>query len=120
MSNNWSVAAVDESSYMFDGCENLVGGNGTTYDSSNIYASYAHIDEADNPGYLTYKAEFIPGDVNGDDDISIADVVAVIDIVTGGDSTTPHRYNHQAADVDGAGGITIADAIAIASMIIGQ
>ena len=38
---------MDESSYMFDGCENLVGGNGTTYDSSNIYVSYAHIDEAD-------------------------------------------------------------------------
>ena len=39
---------------MFNGCTKLVGGNGTVYNSSNITATYAHIDGGtDNPGYFT-------------------------------------------------------------------
>jgi surface protein len=114
VSNNWSIAAVGESSSMFDGCENLVGGNGTTYNSSNTDTSYAHIDEADNPGYLTYKAEFIPGDVNGDGYISIADVTMLIDIVLGNISS----YNAGAANVNGDSKIDIGDVNAIVNLIL--
>ena len=39
---------------MFEGCTSLVGGQGTTYDSSHTDASYARIDGgSSNPGYLT-------------------------------------------------------------------
>lgn len=40
--------------YVFDGCEKLVGGNGTKYDAEHIDFTYAHIDGGpDNPGYFT-------------------------------------------------------------------
>ena len=41
---------------MFSGCVSLVGGAGTTYSGSNpVDKTYAHIDTAENPGYLTKK-----------------------------------------------------------------
>lgn len=41
---------------MFTGCYNLVGGNGTKYDSSSYNDNkYAHIDTDDTPGYFTLK-----------------------------------------------------------------
>ena len=50
----WSIANVTESSSMFAGCTNLLGGMGTLYDDNHIDAAYAHIDEGtSNPGYFT-------------------------------------------------------------------
>ena len=50
----WSTAAVTDSEDMFESCDNLVGGQGTTYDADHVDASYAHIDEGtSNPGYFT-------------------------------------------------------------------
>ncbi len=50
------TTAVTNSSNMFNGCTNLVGGLGTVFDSSNIDAAYAHIDGGTtNPGYFSAK-----------------------------------------------------------------
>ena len=58
VSDRWSTTRVSESSEMFRGCTNLVGGRGTTYDANHVNAEYAHIDGGTaNPGYLT--------DING-------------------------------------------------------
>lgn len=46
---------VSNSGKMFDGCTNLVGGNGTAYDSSVVDKTYARIDKAGQPGYFTDK-----------------------------------------------------------------
>ena len=54
IANDWSATVTSQK--MFDGCTSLVGGNGTTYNSSHIDATYAHIDVADNPGYFTAPA----------------------------------------------------------------
>ena len=51
----WTTANVTDSSDMFKSCTKLVGGNGTVYDSTHIDATYARIDKAENPGYLTKK-----------------------------------------------------------------
>ena len=51
----WSTEKVTSSTSMFYNCSKLVGGNGTVYDSSNTDATYARIDTAENPGYLTKK-----------------------------------------------------------------
>ena len=52
--DGWSTANVTNSESMFEGCTSLVGGAGTTYDSSHTDTSYARIDGASsNPGYLT-------------------------------------------------------------------
>ena len=54
--NGWSTASVAYSNYMFNSCTSLVGGQGTTYDSSHTNATYAHIDGGpSNPGYFTEK-----------------------------------------------------------------
>ena len=47
----------NEKSYIsiFYDCPNLVGGNGTKYNFSYIDATYARIDTASTPGYLTKK-----------------------------------------------------------------
>ena len=51
--SGWSTSNVSNSSEMFEGCTSLVGGNGTTFNSSHIDASFAHVDSENDPGYLT-------------------------------------------------------------------
>ena len=51
----WTKENVTSSSSMFYKCSNLVGGNGTKYNFSYIDATYARIDTASTPGYLTKK-----------------------------------------------------------------
>ncbi len=53
--SGWDTEGVISSDGMFYRCYKLVGGQGTTYNSSNpTDKSYAHIDGGpDNPGYLT-------------------------------------------------------------------
>ena len=53
--DGWDMSKVTSSAAMFSGCNNLVGGAGTTFQGSDL--KYAHVDGgAENPGYLTYKA----------------------------------------------------------------
>ena len=51
----WTTINVTNSSTMFDSCTKLVGGNGTKYNSNYTDATYARIDTASTPGYLTKK-----------------------------------------------------------------
>jgi len=53
---NWTTSSVTNSSGMFYSCTSLVGGNGTTYNRSNPQdQTYARVDTAGEPGYLTLK-----------------------------------------------------------------
>ncbi|MBR2194745.1 MAG: InlB B-repeat-containing protein [Salinivirgaceae bacterium] len=54
VSSSWSLSRVS-GSFMFIGCNQLRGGNGTEYNSSHIDAEYARIDGQGGPGYLTEK-----------------------------------------------------------------
>ena len=57
VSDLWSTEKVTSSSQMFYTCTALIGGAGTTFDSSHVDKTYAHVDGGtDNPGYFTYKA----------------------------------------------------------------
>ena len=52
----WSTDLVNQSSYMFRYCRNIVGGAGTTFNSSHTDAAYARIDggpDSSTPGYFT-------------------------------------------------------------------
>ena len=54
--DGWSTGAVTNSGYMFSDCTALIGGNGTTYDSSHTDPSFARIDGLNGqPGYFTAK-----------------------------------------------------------------
>ena len=57
VSNKWNTISASSSSYMFDGCTNIEGSQGTTYNSSYINKTYAHVDGGtSNPGYFTLKS----------------------------------------------------------------
>ena len=53
VSDTWTTANVSNSSYMFTGSTNIVGGNGTVFNSSHVDKEYAHYDYGTiNPGYF--------------------------------------------------------------------
>ena len=54
-SDKFNTSKVASSDYMFNGSTNLVGGNGTKYNSSHVDKTYARIDTASTPGYFTSK-----------------------------------------------------------------
>ena len=60
------------------------------------------------------------GDINYDGLITIADVMALVNIILGKDDVEPYVYNHKAADVNGDGSITIADVTALVNIILGK
>ena len=55
--DGWDVDQVTESGSMFSGCYSLVGGNGTTFDSTKTDITYAHVDAEGVPGYLTHISD---------------------------------------------------------------
>jgi hypothetical protein len=59
--------------------------------------------------------QFLLGDVNNDEDVTIADVSALIDYLLSGDGT---GINLDAADCNGADGITIADVSALIDYLL--
>jgi surface protein len=69
VSNNFVItcdpSATTTGNGVFDGCDSLVGGNGTRYSDEHIYADYACIDTAEHPGYFTYREAPEPGPTPG-------------------------------------------------------
>ncbi len=62
---NWSKTGLI-STDMFYGCTSLKGGNGTTFNSSNVTAIYAHPDGGtDNPGYFTKREAYAALSLDG-------------------------------------------------------
>ncbi len=60
------------------------------------------------------------GDVNGDNQVSIADVTALVNIILGKDNSEPYQYDHKAADVNNDGNTSIADVTALVNIILGK
>ena len=115
--NGWSTAAVTSSTDMFKNCTSLVGGRGTTYSASNPRdKTYAHIDGGpSNPGYFTDKNAFILGDVNGDGEVNIADVTALITKVLRGNT---NASDCPAGDINSDGTLNIADVTSLITMVL--
>jgi len=57
VSDKFNLSNVTNSIGMFYNCSKLVGGNGTTYDSSKEDKTYARIDKENEPGYFTDIAD---------------------------------------------------------------
>ena len=114
--NDWSTAAVTESSDMFMNCFNLVGGKGTTYDANHVDKTYAHIDGGtSNPGYFTAKNAGLRGDVNNDQNVDINDVTALINYVLTGNATGVNMTN---ANCDLQGNVDINDVTALINFVL--
>ena len=60
---------------------------------------------------IVFPTAPIPGDVNGDGEVSIADINAVIDLILRGEQSL-------SGDVNGDGEVTIADINAVIDIII--
>ena len=99
---------------MFQDCNNLVGGQSTTYDPNHTEEEYAHLDGGpDNPGYFSEKSAFIRGDVNGDGIVNISDVTALINLLMA-DGEMP-----AAADFNADGVTNISDVTSLITYLMG-
>ena len=115
--NSWSTATVTYSTDMFYNCTSLVGGQGTTWNSSNPKdKTYAHIDGGpSNPGYFTDKNATLRGDVNGDGSVNISDVTALIDYLLSGN---PSGVNLTAADCNQDSSVNISDVTSLIDYLL--
>ena len=111
----WSTERVTISYNMFYNCISLKGGMGTTYSGSNFDKEYARIDGGpSSPGYFTQKSDVVvvPGDVNGDGEVDVRDITALIDVIMNSITDNPR------ADVNGDGDIDVRDITALIDIIM--
>ncbi len=111
----WTTQIALNSNSMFYGCTSLVGGMGTTYDPSHTDKEYAHIDGGpSNPGYFTdaNAPVVVPGDVNGDGEVDVRDITALIDVIMNSITDNPR------ADVNGDTDIDVRDITALIDIIM--
>ena len=115
--DGWDMSKVTTSPGMFSGCTSIVGGMGTTFDENHVDKAYAHIDGGtSNPGYFTEMPDLLPGDVNGDGKVDVADITALTNYLLG----TGGSFYKQAADVNLSGSVTIADTKIIVEYLLGK
>ena len=119
--SGWNTLNVTDGLGMFYNCAKLVGGRGTAcpgdvdgeWDDWSI--TYAHVDGgSNNPGYFTAKPLGIMGDVNGDEQVNVADVTALVNMLNADNA----EYTIE-ADIDGDGSLTNIDAKALVYQILG-
>ena len=83
----------------------------TIYKAANIWKLFSNIREDDS----LLEPEFTLGDVNGDDNVSIADVTALIDYLLSGDASL---INLEAADCNQDNDVSIADVTALIDYLL--
>ena len=92
-----------------------------TYNNGTLYVPNSSIEDYRQADYWyrfsNIAAALIPGDVDGDGQVGIADVTALIDYILGNSDSSFIVAN---ADVDGDGSITIADVTAIIDTLLGN
>ena len=101
-----SSVSVEREVFKFDGDY-----SGRTLHVPNGTAADYRADESWYPYFGQIVENSMPGDVNIDGEVNVADVNAVIDIITGVNDPV------SAADVNGDGEITIADMNAVVDII---
>ena len=118
--DGWRLSDIAQafSRNVFYDCTSLVGGQGTAYDPAHVGGDYAHIDGGtSNPGYFTDKAAIIRGDVNGDGNVDIADVTALIDYLLNMDAA---GINLNAGDVNLDDSVDVADVTALIDNLLAK
>ena len=93
---------------------NLTDANGTVGIKFATSSKRAYIDDIKLVAAGQTPATLL-GDVNGDGEVTIADVTALVNILLGKDTA---GYNLKAADVNSDGGRNIADVVALVKMIL--
>lgn len=99
----------EKEGYVFIGWNTKEDGTGDSYPDEGTITPSEDLD--------LYAQWQMLGDVNGDEEVTITDVVAIINYLL---DPTSAKFNEAAANVDGQDGVTLADALAIINMIIGK
>jgi hypothetical protein len=83
------------------------------------YADETDEDPADAYSTITVNAtaDYTPGDVNGDDEVNVRDLVMVIDYILG---STPAGFIKEAADMNHDGEVNVRDVIMIIDVILSE
>ena len=121
VSDEWSIASLLllNPSGTFTGCTSLVGGQGTAYDPAHTGADYAHIDGGpDNPGYFTEKAGGLRGDVNGEGNVNMDDLTALINYLLTSNSTGINMANAASCDSPGSTTVSMDDLTALINYLL--
>ncbi|MBR5716238.1 MAG: leucine-rich repeat protein [Bacteroidales bacterium] len=84
-------------------------GSKSAYESAEVWSEFQNIEEI--PG------DYVIGDANGDGEVLIGDVIAILNYIVG---VTSDNFNEKAADANGDGEILIGDVIAVLNIIVGQ
>ncbi len=110
---DWQTADTNEATVTLTGLEPA-----TTYDV-RVQGDCGNGDVSPVSETITFTTlEYLPGDVNGDGGVTIADVLAVVEYILN-DGYTTGIFNYQAANVDTSDyNITIADAVKILEIIL--
>ena len=117
--NDWSQGLIDETVRLFIDCTSLVGGNGKSYyeyDRNKDMLIYARPDSKEKPGYFTSVKYIRIGDVNGDGNITVTDVMLLVSHILG---LEDENFIIGNADVNGDGNITVTDVMLLVSLILG-
>ncbi len=118
--NGWSTAAVTTSTDMFSYSTSLVGGQGTTWNESNpTDKTYAHIDGGpSNPGYFTDKNASQRGDVNGEGNVNMDDLTALINYLLTSNSTGINMANAASCDSPSSTTVSMDDLTALINYLL--
>ena len=110
---DWQTADTNETTVTLTGLEPA-----TTYDV-RVQGDCGNGDVSPVSETITFTTlEYLPGDVNSDGSVTIADVLAVVEYILN-DGYTTGIFNYQAANVDTSDyNITIADAVKILEIIL--
>lgn len=119
---NASIAITDTATavIVFNGSNSH---NIVRFNASNNPPLFSCYEQGKQTPVYIYKAEsdapvVIPGDVNNDGEVGIADVAALIDHLLSGDFTASDNFNPLNADVNQADGIGIADVSALIDLLL--
>ena len=124
LASSTETAYTNTLSIVTDGNVNIVSSGGAylRYNSTSDQSRFRYYKSST---YSSQKAiqlykKVIKGDVNGDGNVTIADVTALVNIILGKDDVEPYKYNHDVADVNDDKHITIADVTALVNIILGK
>ena len=86
--------------------------------TSGSSTAYCYLDDVKISYTDKWPAQCVPGDVNGDGEVNIADVNAVISVILSGGTDDADLF--KAADVNGDGEVNISDVNALIQLIISK
>ncbi len=115
---------IDDKGYatiIFQGANtnNLVRYNPNSSNNNPLFSCYASSSEVGSLPRIYRKVITMGnGDANGDGEVTIADVAAIVSYLLNGEES--EHFDKRAANVDGANGITIDDALGVVNIILGK